>query len=59
MTKRLDITRFSGLSQHRFATGQLTDADNVRLYADGAVASLGAAADFYNAQGTELLAPGV
>lgn len=59
MTKRLDITRFSGLSQHRFATGQLTDADNVRLYAADALASLGAAADFYNAQAAELLPPGV
>lgn len=59
MTKRLDITRFSGLSQRRFATGQLTDADNVRLYAADALASLGDTADFYSAQTPELLTPGV
>ena len=59
MTKRTDITHFSGLSTHRFAAGQLTDADCVRLHADSAVESLGAAIDLYHAGAGDLLAPGI
>ena len=59
MTKRTDITHFSGLSAHRFAAGQLMDADCVRLHADSAVESLGAAIDLYHAGAGDLLAPGI
>lgn len=59
MKGRTDITHFSGLSPHRFTAGQLADADGVRLRADSAVESLGAAVDLYRAGAGDLLTPGI
>lgn len=59
MSRRIDITHFSGQSPRRFATGQLIDSDNVRLHGDHAVEALEAAIDLYGTQGAEWLPPGV
>lgn len=59
MKKRTAITHFSGLSKNRFASGQLTHADGVRLSSGDAVASLGGTASLYDASCGELLAPGI
>ena len=59
MKKRTAITHFSGLSKNRFASGQLTHADGVRLSTGDAIASLGGAASLYDASCGELLAPGI